>query len=88
MITLQKVWTATDRGYEKIANLEYYIARRSKISGDVTIFNRGMILSMHIYVNVQALESLSINISPEQDRKIYLLIERIKTLTQQLKTWQ
>lgn len=88
LVTLQAVWTAIDRGYEKIANIEYYIAKTSKVSGDITIYDTGMAVSMEIYANINALESLNINTSPEGDRTIQLILERIKTLTQKLRTWQ
>ena len=86
MITLQDIWTAADRGREKIAELEYYTSVRSRVSGDITIFNKNMILSMEIYANVSALEKLHIGVNPTQDRTIELLFERIKTLTQTFKT--
>ena len=86
MITLQDIWTAVDRGREKIADLEYYTSVRSRISGDIDQFNKNMIRSMEIQANIQALEKLNIGISPEKDRVIEVLCERIKTLTQVFKT--
>ena len=40
MIALQDVWSAVDHAYEAIAELQFQIADRSRISGDVDIFNK------------------------------------------------
>ena len=81
------IWTAIDRGYEAISMIQYEIALKSRISGDVNVYNQGMVKSMEIYANIDALHGLGIHHTPEQDRQIELLFRRIKTLTQDIKTW-
>lgn len=86
MITTQDVWTAIDRGREKIADLEYYTSVRSRVSGDIDLYDKNMVLSIEIYANISVLKKMHLGLSIAQDKKIALLYERIKTLTQEFKS--
>lgn len=88
MIRAQDVWTATDRGYEAVSLMQYDIARFSRVSGDVNIYNQRMVKSMELFANITALECFDVNVDIKQDRKITLLYRRIKELTLEIKTWQ
>jgi hypothetical protein len=87
MIRITETWTAIDRGYEAISLMQYRIAKMSRVSGDVSVFNQAMVKSMEIYANIDALECLDIHVTINQDKNIELLFRRIKELTLDIKTW-
>jgi hypothetical protein len=54
MLQINNIDTAINKGYEEIASLQLSIAR-SRVSGDVTIFNKKQMLSTKLYAFITAI---------------------------------
>jgi hypothetical protein len=50
MLQINNIDTAINKGYEEIASLQLSIAKRSRVSGDVTIFNKKQMLSTKLFI--------------------------------------
>jgi hypothetical protein len=87
MIVIQDIWTAVDRAYEEIAMLQLEIAKRSRVSGDVTIFNKKQMVSTELYAYVDAINSISFNHDSTKNKTIERLYYKIKLITKDLRQW-
>jgi len=87
MIALQDVWSAVDHAYEAIAELQFQIADRSRISGDVDIFNKKQTRSTMLLAYLGALDELRLNITIVENRIVERLYNNIKTLTKDIRRW-
>jgi len=87
MIDLIDVWTAVDHAYEAMAELQYDIADRSRVSGDVTALNKAMTKSIKLSAYVGALEELDLNVTVVENRIVNRLYNNIKVLTKDLRRW-
>jgi len=87
IIDVQDVWSAIDHAYETMAELQYEIADRSRVSGDVTALNQKMTVSIELSAYVGALEELSLNITAVENRIVHRLYSNIKVLTKDLRRW-
>ena len=81
MIDLQDIWTAIDRAYESMAEMQYQIANKSRISGDVTIYDKSQIKSAELLMYIEALKEMNLNIAIVQNRIIERIYNNIKALT-------
>ena len=87
MIDLQDIWTAIDRAYESMAELQYQIANKSRISGDITIYDKSQIKSAELLMYIEALKELNLNIAIVQNRIIERIYNNIKALTKDIRRW-
>lgn len=87
MIIVQDIWSAIDLGYEEIAQAQLEIARRSRISGDVTVYNKKQLLSTELFAYITALEDLSFNHTIDDNMTIEKLYNNIKVITKDLRRW-
>lgn len=79
--------TAINRGYEEIARLQLEIAKRSRMSGDVTIFNKKHMLSTRLLAFIEAIIDTPFNHTSEKNKVIERLYNRIKLITKDLRQW-
>jgi hypothetical protein len=79
--------TAINRGYEEIARLQLEIAKRSRMSGDVTIFNKKQMVSTRLYAYITAIIEIPFNHDSNKNEVIERLYNRIKLITKDLRQW-
>jgi len=84
MLTIEDIWTAIDRGYEQIAALQYAVARRAGISGDIREFEVEGGTSMELLAYIEALEGLDLGHSIKENKAIERLYNNIKILTKKI----
>ena len=87
MITINDVDTAIDKGYEEIARLQLDIAKKARVIGDVTIYNKGHMESVKLYSFIDALSSVPFNHSIGQNEIIHHLYNNIKKITKDIRQW-
>jgi hypothetical protein len=87
MLNRNDIDTAINRGYEEIAVLQLSIAKRSRISGDVTIFNKKQMLSTKLYAFITAITEVPFNHDPKNNAVISRLYNSIKLITKDLRQW-
>lgn len=87
MITIDDINTAVYLGYEEIARLQLSIAKKSRVSGDVTIHNKGHMMSVKLYAFIDAIVSIPFNHTAEQNKIVSRLYNNIKTLTKDIRQW-
>lgn len=87
MIHIQDIWTAIDLGYEEIAQAQLEIAKRSRISGDVTVYNKKQLISTELFAYLTALEDLKFNHTIADNATIEKLYNNIKVITKDLRRW-
>lgn len=87
MLTINDRDTAINKGYEEIARLQLDIAKRSRMSGDVTIYNKKQMLSTKLYAYITAIIEVPFNHDPEQNRVVSRLYDNIKLITKDLRQW-
>ena len=87
MVLLEDIWTAVDKGYEEIAMLQLDIAKKSRISGDVNIFNKKQMTATALYAYITALSDISFNHNIEDNKIIERLYNNIKVITKDLRQW-
>jgi hypothetical protein len=87
MIIIEDVWSAIDKGYEKIADLQHEIARKSRTSGDINIYNKQQLISVELLAYLEGLEMLDINHEIGINDIIERLYNNIKLLTKNLTLW-
>ena len=85
--SIEDIWTAIDRGYEEIANLEYEESERASISANVEVSTALISKSLELYALVRALEDLEpyFHTSPCMDEKIERIYNNVKMLTQKVR---
>jgi hypothetical protein len=87
MIVLNDIWTASNMAYEEIAMLQLDIAKRSRISGDVNIFNKKQMQSTELYAYLDAVGNIDFNHSIENNKIIERVYHKIKLITKDLRQW-
>ena len=87
LIDTQDVWSAVDHAYEAMAELQFKIADRSRISGDVTIFNKKQETSTKLLAYTEALQELQLNITTVENRIVERIYNNIKALTKDIRRW-
>lgn len=87
LLTQEQVWTAVEKGYEGMAQLQLDIAKRSRYGGPPSIRSKKQLRSLQLYANAAALEELRINISIEEDRKVVKILTAIKLITKDIRRW-
>lgn len=87
MIVLNDIWTAVNRAYEEIAMLQLDIAKRSRVSGDVTIFNRKQMVATELYAYITAVNDVPFNHTVENNKIVEKLYTKIKLITKDLRQW-
>ena len=87
MIVLEDVWTAIDRGNEALAQIQLGIAKRARLSGDTTVYDKSEIMSMRLYSNLIALTEFSLNHSIEENKTVEMLYNNIKLITKDYRQW-
>jgi hypothetical protein len=87
MLQINDVDTAVNRGYEEMARLQLSIAKRSRISGDVSIFNRKQMLSTKLYAFITAISEVPFNHDIEKNKVVARLYNNIKLITKDLRQW-
>ena len=87
LIDVTDVLSAVNHAYEAMAELQYKIADRSRISGDVTLFNQQHIKSGALLAYVEALEELSLDITTVENRIVERIYNNIKVLTKDIRRW-
>jgi hypothetical protein len=75
-----------NKGYE-IASLQLSIAKRSRVSGDVTIFNKKQMLSTKLYAFITAITEVPFNHNPADNLVVARLYNSIKLITKDLRQW-
>jgi hypothetical protein len=86
MLQINNIDTAINKGYEEIASLQLSIAKRSRVSGDVTIFNKKM-LSTKLYAFITAITEVPFNHNPADNLVVARLYNSIKLITKDLRQW-
>jgi hypothetical protein len=81
------ITTAMNRGIEEIASLQLEIAKRSRISGDINIFNQKHMQSIKLYSFITAMDEIPLNHSVQQNDIIERLYNNIKLITKDLRQW-
>lgn len=87
MVRIEDIDTAVDKGYEEIARLQLDIAKRSRMSGDITIYNSKHMLSIKLYAFISAILVVPFNHSIEQNKTVTRLYNNIKLITKDLRQW-
>ena len=87
MIVLEDIWSAIDNGNEALAQIQLSIAKRSRVSGDTTVYDENEIMSMRLYSNLVALTELSFNHTIVQNELIEKLYNNIKLITKDYRQW-
>jgi hypothetical protein len=87
MIIIDDLWTAVNRAYEELAMLQLDIAKKTRVSGDIKIFNRKHMESIKLYAYINAIHDIPFNISIEENKKLEQVYNRIKTITKDLRRW-
>lgn len=87
MLTIHDRDTAIDRGYEEIARLQLDIAKRSRVSGNVNIYNKKQMQSTRLYAFITAIVEVPFNHSPEKNKIVTRLYNNIKLITKDLRQW-
>lgn len=87
MVLIADIETSINKGYEEIASLQLTIAKRSRVSGDVNIYNRPHMLSLKLYAFIDALTSIPFNHTMEQNEVVERLHNNIKQITKDLRQW-
>lgn len=87
MLRRNDIDTAINRGYEEIANLQLEIAKRSRMSGDVKIFNKKHMLSIRLLAFIEAIIDTPFNHSENKNKIIERLYNKIKLITKDLRQW-
>jgi hypothetical protein len=86
MLQINNIDTAINKGYEEIASLQLSIAKRSRVSGDVTIFNKKQ-LSTKLYAFITAITEVPFNHNPADNLVVARLYNSIKLITKDLRQW-
>jgi hypothetical protein len=86
MLQINNIDTAIN-GYEEIASLQLSIAKRSRVSGDVTIFNKKQMLSTKLYAFITAITEVPFNHNPADNLVVARLYNSIKLITKDLRQW-
>lgn len=87
MIALQDIWSAVDIGYEEIANQQLDIAFRSRISGDITVYNKAQLKSVKLLAYITAIAEIPFNNNSNDNATLEKLYNNIKSLTKDLRRW-
>ena len=87
ILEIQDVWTAIDKGYDAMAQIQLIIAKKSRTSGDTTVYDKNEVKSMRLYSNILALEELSLNHTITQNATIKQLYNNIKLITKDYRQW-
>lgn len=88
MIVIEDIWSAIDKGYERLADLQYEIAKKSVVSGEKTdLTNKKQFISLKLLAYLQSLEMLSIDHTPETNRIIERIYNNIKNITKNITLW-
>jgi len=87
MIVIQDIWTAIDLAYEEIAQAQLDIAKRSRLTGDVTVYNAKQLKSTELYSYIIALEEIDFNHNISNNKIIEKLYNNIKLITKDLRRW-
>jgi len=87
ILDIDDIWTAIDKGYETIANLQLAVAKKSRVAGDPKITDKKMHLSSVLYANIDALSSFNLNHSSVQNENIRILYDNIKLITKDIRRW-
>lgn len=87
MVRIEDINTAVDKGYEEIARLQLDIAKRSRMSGDITIYNQKHMLSIKLYAFISALLAVPFNHDIAKNKVVTRLYNNIKLITKDLRQW-
>lgn len=87
MLTINDRDTAINRGYEELARLQLEIAKRSRMSGDVTIYNKKQMISTKLYAYITAIVEIPFNHDAHNNRIVTKLYDNIKLITKDLRQW-
>lgn len=87
ILTIQDRDTAINQGFEELARLQVDVAKRSRVGGDVSIYNKRQMMSLKLLAFIEALSYVPFNHSKEQNAIIYKLYSRIKLITKDLRQW-
>lgn len=87
MIHKADIITAINKGYEAIATLQFEIAKRSRVSGDVTMFNKHHLTSVKLYAYMDALDNVAFNHNIPDNKTVEVLYNKIKIITKDLRQW-
>lgn len=87
MLRIEDIETAVNKGYEEIARLQLDIAKRSRMSGDVTIFNHKQMQSTRLYAFIEAIISVPFNHNSDDNKVVSRLYNNIKLITKDLRQW-
>lgn len=87
MLRRNDIDTAVNRGYEEIARLQLDIAKRSRMSGDVNIFNKKHMLSTRLLAFITAIIEVPFNHDPAKNKIVERLYNSIKLITKDLRQW-
>lgn len=87
MITVDDIETSVNKGYEEIARLQLSIAKKSRISGDITIHDKAHMTSIKLYSFIDAITSVPFNHSISQNNMVERLYNNIKKITKDIRQW-
>lgn len=87
ILEIEDVYTAIDRGWEHLSNLQLLMAKRSRVSGDITMYNKNQLTCVILYANISALESIPLNHNIDDNKLIKKLYNNIKLITKNFKRW-
>jgi len=84
MLVIEDVWTAIDKGYEQIAALQFEVAERAPISGDLLEFQSEGQVSIELLAYIEALEGLNLGHTIKENKVVERLYNNIKILTKEI----
>lgn len=87
MLSKDYVYTTIDKAYDEMAQLQLEIARKSRFSGEVNVFDEKYRQAISLNACVVALEGYDLNISTNENNIIELLTSKIKGITKDIQQW-
>lgn len=87
ILQIEDVYTAIDRGWEALAKIQLDIAKRSRVSGDVTTYNKQQRRSVKLYANITTLVGMPFNHNIDKNKDIKALYNNIKLMTKNFNRW-
>jgi hypothetical protein len=87
ILEIDDLRTAMDRGWETLAKIQLNIAKKSRVSGDVTLYNKQQYQSVQLYANMTAMQQIPFNHDIGQNKTIRILYNNIKLMTKNFNRW-
>lgn len=87
LVDRDDVHSAIDKAYEEIAQLQYNIAARSKVSGNPSNMDEVLAVTVRLSMYLDALKTVDLNVTVEENEIVEVITTRIYELTIDLRKW-